>query len=76
MKGNKQLYSKYKKDRLKGYRKLIKVQSETYQPPKRIIPAITEAMEAQGYKVSKEEVIAYMKASYAAFDRDYYERSR
>ena len=76
MKGNKQLYSKYKKDRLKGYRKLIKVQSEIYQPPKRIVPAIAEAMEAQGYKVSKEEVIAYMNASYAAFDRDYYERSR
>ena len=76
MKGNKLLYSKYKKDRIKGYRKLLKSQKEMYQPPKRIVTAIVEAMAAQGYDVDKEQVTAYMNASYAAFDRDYYERSR
>ena len=76
MKGNKLIFSKYKKDRLKGYRKLISSQEKNYIPPKRIVKDIAEAMLAQGYKVDLEQVIAYMRASYAAFDRDYYLTSR
>jgi len=74
MKGNKQLYSKYKKDRIKGYKKLIKTQEKYYTPPKQIVKNIVEAMSAQDYKVDIEQVVAYMKASYAVFDRDFYER--
>tara|TARA_Y100000310_G_scaffold324115_1_gene385579 strand:- start:38 stop:268 length:231 start_codon:yes stop_codon:yes gene_type:complete len=75
MKGNKLLYSKYKKDRVKGYKKLIKVQEKYYTPPKQIVKNIIEAMSAQDYKVDIEQVVAYMKASYAVFDRDFYERN-
>jgi hypothetical protein len=76
MKGNKLIYSKYKKDRIKGYKKLFKEQSKSYEPPKRIAKGIVEAMEAQGYEIKLEQAIAYMKSSYAVFDRDYYENSR
>ncbi len=72
MKGNKLLFSKYKTERVKGYRKLIKKQDTSYKPPTDIVKDIREAMEAQGFDVSKEEVSAYLKASYAAFDRRYY----
>tara|TARA_B100002019_G_C21204318_1_gene565799 strand:- start:458 stop:691 length:234 start_codon:yes stop_codon:yes gene_type:complete len=72
MKGNKLLFSKYKSERVKGYRKLIKKQDSSYKPPADIIKDIREAMEAQGFDTSKEEVAAYLKASYAAFDRRYY----
>ena len=72
MKGNKLLYSKYKSERVKGYRKLLKKQDTSYKPPSDIIRDIREAMEAQGYEISKEQVAAYLKASYAAFDRRYY----
>jgi len=72
MKGNKLLFSKYKSERVKGYRKLIKKQDSSYKPPADIIKDIREAMEAQGFETSKEEVAAYLKASYAAFDRRYY----
>jgi hypothetical protein len=76
MKGNKLIFSKYKRDRIKGYRKLLKEQDKNYQPPNRIARGIVEAMEAQGYSIKLEQAIAYMKASYAVFDKDYYERSR
>jgi len=72
MKGNKLLFSKYKSERVKGYRKLLKKQDTSYKPPSDIIRDIREAMEAQGYEISKEQVAAYLKASYAAFDRRYY----
>lgn len=72
MKGNKLLFSKYKSERVKGYRKLLKKQDTSYKPPTDIVSDIREAMEAQGFDVSKEEVAAYLKASYAAFDRRYY----
>ena len=76
MKGNKLIFSKYKKDRIKGYRKLFKEQAKSYDPPKKIARGIVEAMEAQGYEIKLEQAIAYMKSSYAVFDRDYYESSR
>ena len=37
---------------------------------------IVEAMEAQGYEINVDQAIAYMKSSYAVFDRNYYESSR
>ena len=61
---------------MKGYRKLLKEQAKYYDPPKKIAKGIVEAMEAQGYEIKLEEAIAYMKSSYAVFDRDYYESSR
>ena len=76
MKGNKLIYSKYKKDRVKGYRKLLKEQGKYYDPPKKIAMGIVEAMEAQGYEINVDQAIAYMKSSYAVFDRNYYESSR
>ncbi len=76
MKGNKLIFSKYKKDRVKGYKKLIKEQGNYYDPPKNIAKDIVEAMEAQGYEIKLEQAIAYMKASYAAFDRSYYQARR
>ena len=76
MKGNKQLYSKHKAERVKGYKKLLKAQEGSYEPPKHIAKGIIEAMAAQGYKVDLKQVLAYMRSSYAVFDRDYYERNR
>tara|TARA_Y100000034_G_C6718367_1_gene317689 strand:+ start:161 stop:391 length:231 start_codon:yes stop_codon:yes gene_type:complete len=76
MKGNQQIYSKYKAERIKGYKRLFKEQEKNYEPPKHIAKNIIEAMAAQGYKVDLEQVLAYMRSSYAVFDRDYYERSR
>ncbi len=76
MKGNKLIFSKYKKDRIKGYRKLLKEQGDYYSPPNRIARDIVEAMEAQGYSVDVKQAEAYMKSSYAVFDRDYYMRPR
>ena len=72
MKGNKLLFSKYKPERIKGYKKLLKAQKEYYSPPKDAIGDIVEAMEAQVFEVTKKEVEAYMKSSYAVFDRRYY----
>ncbi|MEC8977604.1 MAG: hypothetical protein VYC40_01675 [Pseudomonadota bacterium] len=72
MKGNKLIFSKYKEERIKGYRKLLKEQKDSYTPPKDIVKDISEAMLAQGHKVSKEHVEAYLRASYAAFDRRYF----
>jgi len=76
MKGNKQLYSNYKEERIKGYKKLLKTQEKNYEPPKHIAKGIVEAMAAQDCKVTMEQALAYMKASYAVFDRDFYERNR
>ncbi len=74
MKGNKQIFSKYKADRVKGYKKLLKSQGKYYDPPKDIIKDIMEAMEAQSFIVTKEQVTAYLRASYAAHDRKFYMR--
>jgi len=76
MKGNKLIYSNYKKDRIKGYKKLFKEQEKYYEPPKKIAQGIVEAMTAQGYEIKLDEAIAYMNSSYAVFDRSYYESSR
>ena len=76
MKGNKQLYSKYKEERIKGYKKLLVSQEKNYEPPKHIAKDIIEAMAAQGYKVNLEQATAYMRSSYAVFDRDYHKRDR
>jgi len=76
MKGNKLIFSKYKEERIKGYKKLIKEQNDSYNPPKDIIGDICEAMLAQGHKVSKKHAEAYLRASYAAFDRRYYMDNR
>ena len=76
MKGNKLIFSKYKEERVKGYKKLLKAQKESYTPPKDIIADIAEAMLAQDRKVTKKDIEAYMRASYAAFDRRYYLQTR
>lgn len=72
MKGNKQIFSSNKVDRVKGYKKLLKEQSENYKPSKDIAKDIVEAMEAQGFDVTIKEAVAYLKSSYAAHDRKYY----
>ena len=72
MKGNKLIFSKYKEERIKGYKKLLKEQKDSYNPPKDIVKDISEAMLAQGHKVNLAHVEAYLRASYAAFDRRYY----
>lgn len=74
MRGNKQIFSRYKSDRIKGYKKLLKSQGKYYDPPKDIVKDIMEAMEAQSFTVTKEEVEAYLKASYATHDRKFYMR--
>ena len=76
MKGNKQIFSNRKEDRIKGYKKLFKTQDKEYDPPKDITKDIVEAMAAQGYKVDVKQATAYMKASYAVFDRKYYADTR
>ena len=58
MKGNKLLYSKYKEDRIKGYRKLLKKQTVQYSPPKDIVKDIVEAMEEQGYDIDTKQSLA------------------
>ena len=72
MKGNKLIFSNYKEERIKGYKKLIKDQLDSYTPPKDIVKDIVEAMRAQDFKVTKEQAAAYLRASYAAFDRRYH----
>ena len=76
MKGNKQIFSKHKEDRIKGYKKLFKIQEKEYNPPKDVVKDLVEAMLAQGYKVDAKQATAYMKASYAVFDRKYYMETR
>lgn len=74
MKGNKQIFSDNKDERIKGYKKLFKKRGGDYSPPRDVASNIVEAMQAQGYEVDVNEVIAYMKASYAVFDKRYYEK--
>ena len=74
MKGNKLIFSGKKAERIKGYKKLLKQQANNYEAPKRIAKNIVEAMEAQGYDIDVEQALAYMRSSYAVFDRDYYEK--
>jgi hypothetical protein len=76
VKGNKLIFSKSKEERIKGYKKLLKSQKEYYSPPKDITEDIIEVMEAQGYEVDTEQVLAYLRSSYAAFDRRYYLKLR
>ncbi len=76
MKGNKQIFSSDRTERVKGYKKLLKEQKEQYSPPKDIAKDIAEAMEAQGFEVSLEETMAYLRSSYATFDRKYYLKHR
>jgi len=75
MKGNKLIYSRKKSERIKGYEKLFRKQKKHYDPPKKIAKNIVEAMEAQGYEIDVDQALAYMKSSYAVFDRDYYEKN-
>ena len=72
MKGNKQIFSKNKTDRIKGYKKLFREQKEYYAPRKDIAKDLVEAMEAQGFDITIKEAIAYLQSSYAVFDRRYY----
>ena len=72
MKGNKQIFSKNKIDRIKGYKKLLREQKNYYTPPKDVAKDLVEAMEAQGYEITVKEATAYLKSSYAVFDRRYY----
>ncbi len=75
-KGNNLIFSNLKKDRIKGYRKAFKKQENVYKPSKDIAKNLTEAMEAQGYDVSVEEAMAYLKASIAVHSRDFYMNHR
>ncbi len=76
MKGNNQIFSDNKVERIKGYKKLLKKNHDSYNPPKQIVTDIVEAMEAQGYDVSEEEVTAYLNSSYAVFERSYFKNDR
>jgi hypothetical protein len=76
MKGNKQIFSSSREERIKGYKKLFNSKGKDYEPPKQVASDIVEAMEAQGYDVNVKQATAYMKASYAAFDRKYYSDTR
>ena len=74
MKGNQQIFSRRKETRVKGYKKLFKNQKEYYDPPKKIAKELVIAMEALGYDVDEKQAAAYLKSSYAVFDREYYLR--
>ena len=76
MKGNKQIFSNSREERIKGYKKLFKSKDKEYDPPEQVVGDIVEAMEAQGYEGDLKEVTAYMKASYAAFDRKFHVDTR
>jgi len=73
MKGNKLIFSRKKHERIKGYKKLFREQKKTYEPPKKIAKDIVEAMEALDYDIDIEQALAYMRSSYAVFDRAYYD---
>jgi len=75
-KGNRLVFSDLKKDRIKGYKKVFKKQEAVYKPSRDIAKNLTEAMEAQGYDVSIEEAMAYLKASIAVHSRDFYMNHR
>ncbi len=72
MKGNQQLFSSRKADRIKGYRKLFKKNADYYKPSGDIAQGLVEAMHALGFEITTEEALAYLKSSYAVHDRDYY----
>tara|TARA_R110002110_G_scaffold104875_6_gene264110 strand:- start:84 stop:320 length:237 start_codon:yes stop_codon:yes gene_type:complete len=72
MKGNKQIFSKNRPDRIKGYKKLFREQKDKYSPSKLIAKDLVEAMEAQGHEVTVKEALAYLMSSYAVHDRKYY----
>ena len=74
IKGNRLIFSSIKKDRIKGYKILLKYQEDQYTPSKDIAKNITEAMDALGYDVTVEEASAYLKSSQAVYMRDFYER--
>jgi len=74
IKGNRLIFSSIKKDRIKGYKKLLKYQEDQYTPSKDIAKNITEAMDALGYDVTVEEAMAYLKSSQAVYMRDFHER--
>jgi hypothetical protein len=76
MKGNKQIFSDNRQERVKGYKKLFKNKGKDYDPPRDVAKGIVEAMEAQGYEVDEKQVVAYMKSSYAVFDRNYFKNTR
>jgi hypothetical protein len=75
-KSNRLIFSNLKKDRIKGYRKVFKKQEALYKPSKDIAKNLTEAMEAQGYDISIDEAMAYLKASIAVHNRDFYMNHR
>ena len=75
-KGNRLVFSNLKDERIKGFRKLFKKQEEAYKPNKDIAKSLTEAMEAQGYDVTLEHAMAYLKASIAVHTRDFYAQHR
>ncbi len=74
IKGNRLIFSSIKKDRIKGYKKLLKQQEDKYTPSKDIAKNITEAMDALGYDVTVEQAMAYLRSSQAVYSRDFYER--
>ncbi len=76
MTGNKQIFSPRKEVRVKGYKKLFKKQGDYYDPPKKIVKELVVAMSALGFEITESEAAAYMKSSYAVFDRDYFMRTR
>ena len=75
-KGNRLVFSNLKDERIKGFRKLFKKQEDEYKPNKDIAKSLTEAMEAQGYDVTLEQAMAYLKASIAVHSRDFYVQHR
>ena len=72
LRGNKQIYSSRKAERIKGYKKYFKKQTGSYEPPKKIVKELVVAMSALGYEIDEEQARAYMRSSYAVFDRDYF----
>ena len=78
MKNNKKIFSRKKSERIEGYKKLFKAQIKNYDysPSSKIAANIVEAMSALGYDIDVEHAMAYLKASYAVHERDFYERQR
>jgi acid phosphatase class B len=72
MKGNKQIFSNRKADRVKGYKKLFNKQKDHYDPPKQIAKDLVEAMQALGHDITLQEAMDYLRSSYAVHDRKYY----
>ena len=75
-KGNNLIFSNHKKDRIKGYRKAFRKQDQFFKPSKDIAKSLVEAMEAQGYDITLQEALAYLKASIAVHSRDFYVKHR